>query len=70
MKEFGLIVLAYLLGSIPTALLISKSFFGIDIREYGSGNMGATNTFRVLGPRYGTIVMVRPLYCVSCFPSM
>lgn len=58
MKEFGLIVLAYLLGSIPTALLISKSFFGIDIREYGSGNMGATNTFRVLGPRYGTIVMM------------
>ena len=47
-----------MIGSIPTALIISKKFFGIDIREYGSGNMGATNTFRVLGPRYGTIVMV------------
>lgn len=57
MKEFILIVLAYLVGSIPTALIISRRFFGIDIREYGSGNMGATNTFRVLGSRYGTIVM-------------
>ncbi len=58
MKEFLLIVLAYLIGSIPTALIISKSFFGVDIRDYGSGNMGATNTFRVLGPRFGTVVMV------------
>ena len=57
MKELLLIVCAYLIGSIPTALIISKKFFGIDIREYGSGNMGATNTFRVLGSRYGTIVM-------------
>lgn len=58
MKEFFLIVIAYLIGSIPTALIISKSFFGIDIRDYGSGNMGATNTFRVLGSKYGTIVMI------------
>jgi glycerol-3-phosphate acyltransferase PlsY len=47
-----------MIGSIPTALIISRKFFGIDIREYGSGNMGATNTFRVLGARYGTIVMI------------
>lgn len=58
MKELFLIITAYLIGSIPTALIISKSFFGVDIREYGSGNMGATNTFRVLGSKYGTIVMV------------
>lgn len=58
MKELLLIAIAYLIGSIPTALLISKRFFGIDIREYGSGNMGATNTFRVLGSKYGTIVMI------------
>ncbi|MFN8246073.1 MAG: glycerol-3-phosphate 1-O-acyltransferase PlsY [Ferruginibacter sp.] len=57
MKESILIILAYLIGSIPTALIISRRFFGIDIRDYGSGNMGATNTFRVLGSRYGTIVM-------------
>ncbi|MEO6490364.1 MAG: glycerol-3-phosphate 1-O-acyltransferase PlsY [Ferruginibacter sp.] len=58
MKELILIIIAYLLGSVPTALIISKKYFGIDIRDYGSGNMGATNTFRVLGSRYGTIVMV------------
>jgi glycerol-3-phosphate acyltransferase PlsY len=58
MREILFIVIAYLLGSIPTALIISKTFFGIDIRDYGSGNMGATNTFRVLGPRFGTIVMI------------
>ena len=58
MKEVFLILTAYLIGSIPTALIISQRFFGIDIRDYGSGNMGATNTFRVLGSRYGSIVMV------------
>ncbi|MEO6539718.1 MAG: glycerol-3-phosphate 1-O-acyltransferase PlsY [Ferruginibacter sp.] len=58
MKELVLIIVSYLIGSIPTALLVSKRFFGIDIRDYGSGNMGATNTFRVLGSRYGTMVMV------------
>jgi acyl phosphate:glycerol-3-phosphate acyltransferase len=58
MKELLLIIVAYLLGSIPTALIISKKYFGIDIRDYGSGNMGATNTFRVLGSKYGTLVMV------------
>lgn len=58
MKELLLILIAYLIGSIPTALIVSKRFFGIDIRDYGSGNMGATNTFRVLGSKYGTMVMV------------
>jgi len=58
MIEAVLIVLAYLIGSIPTAVWISKYFFEIDIRDYGSGNAGATNTFRVLGSRWGTIVMI------------
>jgi glycerol-3-phosphate acyltransferase PlsY len=58
MKEFILIILAYLIGSTPTALIVSKSFFNIDIRDYGSGNMGATNTFRVLGAKFGTVVMI------------
>lgn len=58
MKEVILIFIAYLIGSIPTALIISRYFFKIDIRDYGSGNMGATNTFRVLGSKFGTIVMV------------
>ena len=58
MKEFILIILAYLIGSIPTAIIISKRFFGIDIRDYGSGNAGATNTFRVLGSKWGSLVML------------
>lgn len=58
MDELLLIFLAYLIGSIPTALIISRQFFGVDIRDYGSGNMGATNTFRVLGAKFGTIVML------------
>lgn len=58
MKELVLIIVSYIIGSIPTALIVSRRFFGIDIRDYGSGNMGATNTFRVLGSRYGTMVMV------------
>lgn len=58
MNELLVIVLAYLIGSIPTSVWVSRSFFGIDIREYGSGNAGATNTFRVLGPKWGTVVMI------------
>lgn len=58
MDELLVIILAYCIGSIPTALIVSRLFFGIDIRDYGSGNMGATNTFRVLGSKYGTYVMV------------
>ena len=53
-----LIVLAYLVGSIPTAVWVSKKIFGIDIREHGSGNAGATNTFRILGPKAGSLVMI------------
>lgn len=58
MSELFLIILAYLIGSISNAVWISRRFFHIDIREYGSGNAGATNTFRVLGPRAGTVVMI------------
>ena len=42
-------VLAYLIGSIPSGLIIGKIFFNIDVREYGSKNIGATNTYRVIG---------------------
>ncbi|MBX9734109.1 MAG: glycerol-3-phosphate 1-O-acyltransferase PlsY [Chitinophagaceae bacterium] len=58
MNEVLLILLAYLIGSIPTAVWVSKRFFNIDIRDYGSGNAGATNTFRVLGKKWGSIVML------------
>ncbi len=53
-----LIILAYLIGSIPSAVWVSKSVYGIDIREHGSGNAGATNTFRILGSRAGIGVML------------
>lgn len=52
------VVVSYLIGSMPTALWIGKAFYGIDIREHGSGNSGATNTFRVLGKKAGTAVLL------------
>jgi glycerol-3-phosphate acyltransferase PlsY len=58
MNEVLLIILAYLIGSIPTSVWVSKYFFGIDIRDYGSGNAGATNTYRILGKKWGTFVMI------------
>lgn len=53
---FGLI--AYLIGSIPSALIVGKVGYNIDIREHGSGNLGATNTFRILGVKAGAIVTI------------
>lgn len=49
---------AYLLGSIPTAVWVSRLFHGIDIREHGSGNAGATNVIRVLGWKTGIPVLL------------
>jgi glycerol-3-phosphate acyltransferase PlsY len=51
-------LLAYLLGSIPTAVWVGKIFHGIDVREHGSGNAGATNVVRVLGWKTGIPVMI------------
>ncbi len=53
---YGLI--AYLLGSIPTAVWIGKAYYGMDVREHGSENAGATNTFRVLGKKPGIVVLL------------
>ncbi len=53
----GLCILSYLLGSIPTALWYGETYHQVDIREHGSGNAGATNTFRVLGRKAGSIVL-------------
>ncbi len=50
--------LCYLIGSIPSSLWMGKIFFKIDIREHGSGNAGATNTFRILGWKAGTVVLL------------
>jgi glycerol-3-phosphate acyltransferase PlsY len=64
--ETALIILllfgAYLLGSIPTAVWWGKRYYGIDVREFGSGNSGATNTFRVLGKKAGIPVLVIDIF--------
>ncbi len=52
------IIACYLLGSFPTSYLVGKILRGIDIRKFGSGNVGATNTFRVLGPGPGILVLL------------
>ena len=53
-----LLVLAYLCGSIPFGVVIGKLFYGVDVRQHGSGNVGTTNVFRVLGKRAGVAVLV------------
>ena len=53
-----ILICAYLLGSIPSGLWIGKAFYKTDIREHGSGNLGATNTFRTLGKKAGIIVTI------------
>jgi glycerol-3-phosphate acyltransferase PlsY len=53
-----ILFLSYLVGAIPTAIIVSKLAAGIDIRNYGSGNAGGTNVFRVLGWKYGIFVLL------------
>lgn len=53
-----LLLLAYVIGSIPSGLWIGKLFYNTDIREHGSGNLGGTNTFRTLGKKAGMIVTI------------
>ena len=53
-----ILILAYIIGSIPTALIVGRIFFQIDIREHGSHNPGATNTLRVLGKRAAIAVLL------------
>ncbi len=57
-----LIAAAYLIGSIPSSVWIGKIFFHIDVRMYGSGNAGTTNTFRVLGTKPGILVFIIDLF--------
>lgn len=52
------LLISYLLGSVPTSLWIGRIFRGIDIRDFGSGNAGATNTFRILGWPSGVAVLI------------
>lgn len=58
LSDIVLIVVAYMIGSIPTAVWIGRAFFRTDIREHGSGNAGATNTLRTLGKKAGLVVLI------------
>lgn len=53
-----MLISAYVIGSIPSGLWIGRLFFNTDIREHGSGNLGATNTFRILGKKAGLVVTI------------
>jgi len=58
MLQIALLIGAYLLGSIPTALILSRRLKGVDIREAGNGNMGAQNTYHVLGQKPAIFVFI------------
>ena len=58
MKTLIWLIIGYLVGSIPWALIIGKTFYGVDIRTKGSGNLGGTNAGRVLGKKVGIIVIL------------
>ena len=53
-----LLFVSYLIGSIPFSVVIGKTFKGLDVRDFGSGNPGTTNAFRVLGKKYGMFVFI------------
>ncbi|MCF6515036.1 glycerol-3-phosphate 1-O-acyltransferase PlsY [Lactobacillus sp. S2-2] len=57
-KIISLLIIAYLIGSIPSGIQIGKIFFHINVRDYGSGNIGTTNIYRTLGPYAGTAVLI------------
>ncbi|HUK77490.1 MAG TPA: glycerol-3-phosphate 1-O-acyltransferase PlsY [Thermoleophilia bacterium] len=54
----ALVIVAYVMGSVPFAIVIGKWFWHVDVRDHGSGNVGTTNVFRVLGIRAGTLVLI------------
>jgi len=60
-QQVALVAFAYLLGSIPCGLVLTKSFSSVDIRQKGSGNIGATNVRRVAGPTLGALTLVGDL---------
>ncbi len=54
----ALVVVAYVMGAVPFAIVVGKWFWHVDVRDHGSGNVGTTNVFRVLGVRAGTLVLI------------
>ena len=77
-QDIVLVVLAYLVGSIPSSVWIGRRFYGTDVRDYGSKNAGATNTLRTLGKKAGIVVLLLDilkgwlavsLVCLSSYQS-
>ncbi|MBC2850507.1 glycerol-3-phosphate 1-O-acyltransferase PlsY [Cetobacterium sp. 8H] len=73
-KFLSFVIIAYLFGSLPCGVWLGKGTKNIDIREHGSKNSGATNAYRILGPKYGIMVLVMdalkgyiPLYLANEF---
>ncbi|PLT27735.1 glycerol-3-phosphate 1-O-acyltransferase PlsY [Peribacillus deserti] len=60
--ESVLLFVGYLLGSIPFALVVGRIYYGADIRDYGSGNLGATNSIRLLGKKAGAVVLAGDIF--------
>ncbi|MGF1460609.1 MAG: glycerol-3-phosphate 1-O-acyltransferase PlsY [Leptolyngbyaceae cyanobacterium] len=58
----SILLVAYFLGSLPTGYLVTRAIKGVDIRDYGSGNTGATNVFRVVGKQAGVTVLLIDLF--------
>ena len=70
-KIIIMLLIGYLLGSIPSGVWIGKIFYNKDIRNFGSGNMGTTNTFRVLGKKAGIVVLLMDMLkgtLTACLP--
>ena len=74
MKFLIFVVIAYIFGSFPSGVWLGKVTKNIDLREYGSKSSGATNAYRILGPKYGIMVLIldalkgyTPLYSASLF---
>ena len=71
---YALLALSYLLGATPTSYWMGRAFHGIDLREHGSGNLGATNVFRILGAKWALPVVavdiMKGFVPVWFFPSM
>jgi glycerol-3-phosphate acyltransferase PlsY len=61
-ETFLFVLLAYLTGAFPSAVWVGKTFYKIDVREFGSGNAGATNTFRVMGKKAGIPVLIMDIF--------
>lgn len=73
MKLISMLILAYLLGAIPSGVWVGKIFFNKDPRQFGSGNSGTTNTFRVLGKQAGLAVLTMDILkgtLATCLPGI